>query len=75
MLVLICNYEEQVSIILDWFWMGGGWVGEIRKGHTQMQGVCERELQTDKYRLIESSSDVEITPAFTWFFSSIYSKA
>ena len=68
MIVLICNYEEQTSIILDWFWMGGGRTEEIRKDHTQMQGLCEKELQTDKYRLIKSSSEIEITPAFTCFF-------
>lgn len=30
--------------------MGGGWIGEMRKDHTEI--LCEKELQTDKYSLI-----------------------
>lgn len=37
MIVLTCKYEKQINMVLDWFWMGGGWIGETRKDQTQIQ--------------------------------------
>lgn len=28
LIVLICNYEKQINMVLAWLWLGEGWTGE-----------------------------------------------
>lgn len=66
--VLICNYDKQINMLLDWYLMGGDLVLRINKYHTQMQRLHEKKLQTDNHRLIKFQSEIKIIPSFSCFF-------